>query len=254
VVKVFKSINEWISLRKSLKGDNKSIGFVPTMGALHKGHLSLMNRSKNEADKTLVSIFVNPTQFNDPDDLKKYPRTFEVDLKMLESIDVDYLLYPDYDEVYNDNYRYSIHENELSKKLCGAHRPGHFDGVLSVVMKLLNISGADKAYFGEKDYQQYLLIKKMAEAFFIDTEIVPCQLVREKDGLAMSSRNKLLNENERRIAPKFYKRLCSDKSIESIKNELISDGFEIDYIEEINDRRFGAVHLGKVRLIDNVKL
>ena len=253
-MKVFKSINEWRLFRNSNELSGQTLGFIPTMGALHNGHLSLMQRSKNENDKTLVSIFVNPTQFNDPKDLKKYPRTFESDLEKLKSIAVDYLLYPGYDDLYKDNYNYVIHEKELSSKLCGSHRPGHFDGVLSVVMKLLNIAKAHKAYFGEKDYQQFLLIKGMAEAFFINTEIIPCKLIRERDGLAMSSRNTLLTEEERIIAPKFYRHLSSAKSIDAVKNNLINDGFEIDYVEEIGRRRFGAVKLGKVRLIDNVEI
>lgn len=252
MTQVIKQIREWKEVRNSLQ--KKSIGFVPTMGALHEGHLSLIRKSVSDNDITVVSIFVNPTQFNDKNDFKNYPVTFESDLAKLESEKVEYLFYPEYEEIYSDDFRYEINEKEFSKKLCGAHRPGHFTGVLTIVMKLLNIIKPTKAYFGEKDYQQYLLIKGMAEAFFLDCEIIPLPLIREKDGLAMSSRNKLLTEKERKLAPRFYHWLKSDNSIDTIKDKLEEEGFKIDYIEEIDERRFGAVHLGKVRLIDNVEI
>lgn len=252
MTQVIKQIREWKEVRNTLQ--KKSIGFVPTMGALHEGHLSLIRKSVSDNDITVVSIFVNPTQFNDKNDFKNYPVTFESDLAKLESEKVEYLFYPEYKEIYSDDFRYEINEKEFSKKLCGAHRPGHFTGVLTIVMKLLNIIKPTKAYFGEKDYQQYLLIKGMAEAFFLDCEIIPLPLIREKDGLAMSSRNKLLTEKERKLAPRFYHWLKSDNSIDTIKDKLEEEGFKIDYIEEIDERRFGAVHLGKVRLIDNVEI
>ncbi len=252
MTQVIKQIREWKEVRNSLQ--KKSIGFVPTMGALHEGHLSLIRKSVSDNDITVVSIFVNPTQFNDKNDFENYPVTFESDLAKLESEKVEYLFYPEYKEIYSDDFRYEINEKEFSKKLCGAHRPGHFTGVLTIVMKLLNIIKPTKAYFGEKDYQQYLLIKGMAEAFFLDCEIIPLPLIREKDGLAMSSRNKLLTEKERKLAPRFYHWLKSDNSIDTIKDKLEEEGFKIDYIEEIDERRFGAVHLGKVRLIDNVEI
>lgn len=249
---VIKKINGWKEIRSSL--NDKTIGFVPTMGALHEGHLSLIRKSIEENDVTIVSIFVNPTQFNDKTDFDNYLVTFDSDLEKLEAERVDYLFYPDYKEIYNDDFRYEVNEKELSKILCGASRPGHFTGVLTIVMKLLNIIRPEKAYFGEKDYQQYLLIKGMAEAFILDCEIIPLPLIREEDGLAMSSRNKLLTEDERKLAPKFYEQLNSGKPINEIKRSLKNDGFIIDYVEEIDNRRFGAVYLGKVRLIDNVKI
>ena len=248
------SISEWQGLRYSNIFLNKSIGFVPTMGALHEGHLSLVEKSKRENDITVVSIFVNPTQFNDKADLEKYPITFDEDINNLEKLQVDYLLFPAYEEIYPDKYRYKISEKMLSTILCGKYREDHFDGVLTVVMKLLNIVDADKAYFGEKDYQQFLLIKGMTLAFFLKTKIVPMPIVREKDGLALSSRNKRLSKNDRKFAPQFYQFLKSNLSKEEIINELNSRGFKVEYIEEMGNRRFGAVYLGKVRLIDNVKI
>jgi pantoate--beta-alanine ligase len=254
MTRVFKSIQDWTAFRKE-NLQELSLGFVPTMGALHSGHQTLMKRSVAENSRTLVSIFVNPTQFNDPKDLENYPSTYQADLKRLEECGVDYLLYPQFSEIYPDQYRYKISENSLSKTLCGAHRPGHFDGVLTIVMKLFNIAQADKAYFGEKDYQQYSLIQGMKEAFFIDTEIIPVATVREEDGLALSSRNVGLKSGEREIAPRFY-RILSDRSIDAqtARTRLSAEGFLVDYVEEQGGRRFGACRLGSVRLIDNVKI
>lgn len=248
---VVKNLSQWQSIRKTLPGDT-TLGFVPTMGALHQGHLSLVKRALQENDKTVVSIFLNPTQFNDLKDLNGYPQTLKSDIDLLESAGIDFLLLPSFDEVYPDNYRYKIIESEFSQKLCGASRPGHFDGVLTIVMKLLNLVQAQHAYFGEKDYQQYLLIKDMAEAFFIPTHIVACATVREQDGLAYSSRNARLTRDERALAPHFHQTLSQDMSEDSLKAQLESNGFTIDYCETLNGRRYGAVFLGKVRLIDNV--
>jgi pantoate--beta-alanine ligase len=254
MLNVVESISEWRGLRYSKIFINKSIGFVPTMGALHEGHLSLVEKSKRENDITVVSIFVNPTQFNDKADLERYPITFDEDINNLEKLQVDYLLFPAYEEIYPDKYSYKISEEMLSTKLCGRYREGHFDGVLTIVMKLLNIVEADKAYFGEKDYQQYLLIKGMADAFFMKTKIIPMPIIREKDGLALSSRNKRIAEQDRKTAPRFYQLLKSDLQKEEIINELNAHGFKVEYIEEMGNRRFGAVYLGNVRLIDNVKI
>ncbi|NJD21928.1 MAG: pantoate--beta-alanine ligase [Melioribacter sp.] len=254
MTKIIKTVSEWQQLKRSDKIKNKKIGFVPTMGALHEGHLSLIRRSNVENGISVVSIFVNPTQFNDPSDLEKYPRTFESDVKLLRDLNVDYLFYPDYSEIYADHFKYKIIESDLSQILCGKFRPGHFEGVLTVVMKLLNIIRPDKAYFGEKDYQQYLLIDEMCKAFFLNVAIILCPIVREADGLALSSRNMLLSSNEKILAQRFPQLLKSEKSCEIIKNELEKLSFKVDYIEEIGNRRFGAVHIGKVRLIDNVEI
>ncbi|NQT63359.1 MAG: pantoate--beta-alanine ligase [Candidatus Marinimicrobia bacterium] len=246
-------VKQWQSIRRQDSVDTM-LGFVPTMGALHQGHLSLVNRSLQENDKTVVSIFLNPTQFNDPKDLSGYPQTLEQDIAALETAGVDVLLLPDFEQVYPDNYRYKLIESEFSQQLCGASRPGHFDGVLTVVMKLLNIVQAHNAYFGEKDYQQYVLIKEMAEAFFLRTKIIACPTVREADGLAFSSRNARLATGERILAPFFHKTLTQDMSVDSLKAQLESYGFKVDYLEELSGRRYGAVYLGKVRLIDNVAI
>lgn len=254
MTKIIKSVKEWNDLYFEENLSPSQLGFVPTMGALHKGHASLMQKSISENICTAVSIFVNPTQFNDPKDLEKYPKTFEQDLKMLEELKVDFLFFPDYKEMYADNFTFQVQEKSLSKILCGASRPGHFDGVLTVVLKLLNIIKAGKAYFGEKDYQQFKLIKEMAETFFLQTEILAYPTVRDEDGLALSSRNLLLSSEERKLAQNFPLLLKSDKPIPQIKIELESLGLKVDYIEEYDGRRFGAVFAGKVRLIDNVEI
>lgn len=254
MTKVIKKISEWKKIRNSEELKNKTVGFVPTMGAFHQGHASLIERCLKENNISVVSIFVNPTQFNDPNDLRNYPRTFDSDLKLLEKMNVDYLFYPEYEEIYSDNYRYKIIETDFSKKLCGAFRPKHFKGVLTIVLKLFNIVKPHKAYFGEKDYQQLKLIEGMCKAFFMDIEIVPCPIVRDEDGLALSSRNLLLTNEERKIAVNFPKLLKARMPNELIKEELEKLGFKVDYIENLEGRRFGAVHIGKVRLIDNVEL
>lgn len=248
------TINELKKLRATLSAENKKVGFVPTMGALHAGHVSLFQKSVSENDVTIVSVYVNKTQFNDPADYENYPRDINKDIALLQNNGVGILFLPTYEEIYADNYNYRITENTLSKILCGNSRKGHFEGVLTVVLKLLNIVSPSKAYFGEKDYQQYLLIKNMSKAFFLDAKITKCPTVREHDGLALSSRNLLLTIEERKTAPNFYKILRLEKNIMEAKAKLEKLGFVIDYIEDFEQRRFGAVYLGKVRLIDNVQL
>ena len=243
-----------IDIKKKLrKLEGKRIGFVPTMGALHAGHLSLIERSKNENDYTVVSIFVNPTQFNNLEDLEKYPNRLKSDIKFLEEQKIEFLFSPLSEELYADNYKYRVIETELSKELCGPFRKGHFEGVLTVVMKLFNIINPTNAYFGEKDYQQLMLVKGMVKAFFMEVNIVSCPIVREEDGLALSSRNLRLTRNERRKAILFPQLLQSNLSDIEVKNRLSKNGFSVDYIESKFGRRFGAAYLGKVRLIDNVK-
>jgi pantoate--beta-alanine ligase len=238
----------------SALGTKKNIGFVPTMGALHEGHLSLVARSKKDCDFTVVSIFLNPTQFDNPNDLNKYPSDIEGDLKSLKAAGVDLVWTPQFEELYPDKFCYKVTEVENSRDLCGASRPGHFDGVLSVVMKLLNIVSPQKAFFGEKDFQQLELVKGMVNAFFMKVEIVPCPTVRESSGLAMSSRNKRLTPEQKAIAPQFFKILNESDSAENAISDLISNGFEVDYVKDKSGRRYGAVKLGEVRLIDNVAI
>ena len=230
-----------------------SIGFVPTMGALHEGHLSLVNQARADNDRVVVSIFVNPAQYDDPSDLERYPRPFEADVAACERAGVDLVLAPDYEDLYPDDYQFKVTEATLSRELEGAHRDGHFDGVLTVVLKLLNIVRPHRAYFGEKDWQQLQLVREMVDAFFVDAQIVACQTVREADGLAMSSRNALLNESERRLAPRFHGVLDSGCPVEEMAERLREQGFEVDYVERRDGRVLGAVRLGKVRLIDNVQ-
>lgn len=251
-VHVYRTIQEWREFRSKL-GD-ASLGFVPTMGALHEGHFSLLERSARENDFTVASIFVNPTQFNDPSDLEKYPRDLDRDLELLARAGADALIYPDFRELYPDDYAYRVTESRLSRDLCGAHRPGHFDGVLTVVMKLLHIAQARRAYFGEKDYQQLELVRGMARAFFLDTEIVGCLTVRHADGLAFSSRNTNLNPNDRGRAVEFARVLREAESESAARESLQTLGFAVDYVERRGARRLAAVRVGEVRLIDNVEL
>ncbi len=251
-MKEFISLQNWIHERSDLKRAHRTIGFVPTMGALHAGHASLLKRAREENDFVVLSIYVNPTQFNNPNDLAKYPITIENDREVAREAGVDAILLPRYDEIYPDGYRYKVSENEFSKLLCGAHRPGHFDGVLTVVMKLLNLVQADRAYFGEKDFQQLQLIKGMVEAFFMTTAIVACPTVRETDGLAMSSRNLNLNPRARDQAPQLREVLVNTPTSLEAREKLSQLGFDVDYVEDLHGRRFAAATLGGVRLIDNV--
>lgn len=253
MVKIVTSIDDWNNIYNKEIKESKSLGFVPTMGALHKGHISLIKRSVSENDITICSIFVNHTQFDDQNDLKNYPITLEADKELLDKAGCDYIFLPNRDMIYPDDYNYKVSEKNLSSKFCGSYRDGHFDGVLTVVLKLLNIIRAKNAYFGEKDWQQYILIKKMTQALFLQYNIVPCKLIREDDGLAYSSRNKHLTTEERKIAPNLYRVLSSTKTIQEMKDELKSLDFEVDYLEIMDDRLLVAASLGKVRLIDNVK-
>jgi pantoate--beta-alanine ligase len=253
-MKVFHTVPAFQEWRKSLPL-GKTVGFVPTMGALHSGHESLLQYSVKDNDFTVLSIFVNPTQFNNPDDLKHYPKTFEADLAMAKKSGVDAVFAPDHmEELYPDQYRYQITESEFSKQLCGAHRPGHFNGVLSVVMKLLNLVDATRAYFGEKDYQQLTLIQGMVDAYFLKTKIIPCPTVREESGLAKSSRNLRMTADELNLAPMLYQTITTVKDRSAAIAKLTELGFKVDYLEDLNQRRYVAAHLGAVRLIDNVAL
>ena len=252
---VFRSVTQWQDARRALTG---TVGFAPTMGALHAGHASLLERSVAENDVTVASIYVNPTQFNDPSDLAAYPSLPKADLEMCESAGVDHVLIPTREDMYPDNYRYRVEETDFSRELCGAHRPGHFTGVLTVVMRLLNLVQPRRAYFGAKDFQQYLLIRGMAAAFFMDVEIVACETVREDDGLAMSSRNALLTGESRVLAAQLNRVLRTADSDRAAVEDLQRLGFAVDYVVSRCGLRLAAAsvagHQGTVRLIDNVKL
>ncbi len=245
------TINEWQSLRQTL---TKKVGFIPTMGYLHQGHFSLCERAQQENDITVVSIFVNPTQFNQSQDFLNYPQNIERDIALLQEKHIDYLFLPTAKAMYEDQYSICVTETELSQELEGEYRPGHFTGMLTVVLKFLNLIQADKAYFGEKDFQQYLLIKKMAQAFFLPTTIIPCKTIRMEDGLALSSRNVRLNENQRKLASFFPKLLHSQLPLNEIKNQLEQLGFKVDYLVEKWQRRLAAVWIDDIRLIDNIEL
>lgn len=265
-------------ITKELHLKGKSIGFVPTMGALHEGHLSLVRRAKDENDITVVSIFVNPTQFAPGEDYERYPRDLEGDRQKLEKLEVDYLFYPDVQSLYPQGYSTYVTVENLSDKLCGKFRLGHFRGVATVVCKLFNIVKPTRAYFGQKDYQQTLVIRRMVEDLNFDVEIIVCPTVREVDGLAMSSRNLYLNEKERQAATILYRSLkeaekvlklqqspqkAKEKMMEILKSEpLITeiqyagvyDPLTLQEIEQKNNRYLIAlaVKIGQTRLIDNL--
>lgn len=244
--------NDWQHIRTSL--GQQTTGFVPTMGCLHDGHMSLCERSKSENDVTVASIFVNPTQFNQTSDLQQYPRPLEQDIELLKSHGVDYLFLPNANDIYPDHYQIQVTETEISKQLEGEHRPGHFNGMLTVVLKLFNLIQPNKAYFGEKDYQQLLLVKKLATALFLPVEVIGVGTKRAEDGLALSSRNQRLTPTQRQQASHFPKLLHSNLDCESISAGLQSLGFRVDYISEQWQRRLGAVWLDDVRLIDNIAI
>ncbi len=276
---VFNTIDEtrrWLSSRHAEK---KAMGFVPTMGALHQGHLRLISRSCSENDITGCSIFVNPIQFNNPEDLTKYPRTLEEDLRQLEKEGCDLVFVPSVKEMYPEPVTKKYDFGELERVMEGAYRPGHFNGVAVVVKKLLDIFEPDKAYFGEKDYQQLRIIQTLVKMEKIPVEIIPCTTVRESDGLAMSSRNRRLNPEERILAAEIYKtlqnarELVKTKTIAEVKEiataRLAGIGFRVDYFEIANSGSLQpataweeapgviacvAAFLGNVRLIDNMIL
>jgi len=265
----------------SLKGQNKTIGFVPTMGALHQGHLSLISEAKRINDVIVVSVFVNPTQFDKQEDLIKYPNTIQNDMRLLESVSCDVLFNPSVKEIYNENV---VSENfdfdGLEHQMEGEFRDGHFDGVGTVVKALFEIVAPDKAYFGEKDFQQLQIIKKMVKKHRLNVKIKGCAIFREEDGLAMSSRNMRLTKKQRNVAPFIYKilkkvrRKYGDGNAEEV-TEWVSDQFkehaflELEYFTIAEEktlktiknkesskksRAFIAVFAGEIRLIDNIRL
>ena len=276
---LFKRPDDLIDFIQKKRKSIKKIGFVPTMGALHQGHISLIEKSKSENDITICSIFINPTQFNNPNDFEKYPVTIEADIEQLELNGCDILFMPSVDDIYPENYQKSNFElGYLDTVLEGKHRAGHFQGVCMVVKRLLEIVKCDILYLGQKDYQQCMVIKKMATDLNIPVEIKISPTIREENGLAMSSRNKRLNEAEKEAAlviiealiflkDNIFKRKIDDLK-EKSKEKLIAKGFVIDYIEitdgilnpiknpEKNQTIVAliAASIGDVRLIDNMIL
>jgi pantoate--beta-alanine ligase len=262
------------------KSPEKSIGFVPTMGALHKGHLSLVEKSSSENDITVVSIFVNPTQFNDHKDFDRYPREVQEDLELLESVKVDYLFLPSNTEIYPEKDEHHYELGEISCVIEGAFRPGHFNGVASVVKRLFEIVKPHRAYFGLKDFQQYRIIKELNKNYNLGVEVIGCDTVRDEDGLALSSRNKLLSKDEKSLALHLSKtlKLLSENSaslghleLENLGKNYLTKYPELDleYLRVVDPESFGpptekskngerlallAAKIGKVRLLDNMKI
>lgn len=276
--KYAKALNSFVKRKREA---GISIGFVPTMGALHEGHLSLVRQAKQENDTVICSIFVNPTQFNNKNDLINYPKTIDNDLELLKSVDCDCVFIPSVDEMYPDkqvskHYDFSGIENEME----GKHRPGHFDGVGTIVSKLLEITLPHKAYFGEKDYQQLQIVKKLASILNLDSEIVGCPIARNKSGLALSSRNKRLTKDQLHEASFIYSQLnlikrlkkehSPDEVMQIISNNFSSNpAFDLEYITIADEntlktirnwnsgnnvRAFVAAFMGDIRLIDNMAL
>ncbi|OIN99406.1 pantoate--beta-alanine ligase [Candidatus Desantisbacteria bacterium CG_4_10_14_0_8_um_filter_48_22] len=281
-MKIIRRILQMRSVVSDLRKKGKTIGFVPTMGALHDGHISLVTRAKKENDAAVVSIFVNPAQFGPKEDFRRYPRNLKKDAKMCGKAGADFIFVPEAKEIYPEGYAAYVNvEGDLAKVLEAASRPGHFRGVATVVAKLFNIVLPDKAYFGEKDYQQLLVIKKMAEDLDLPVRIVPCPTVRERDGLAISSRNAYLSPEQRKTALVISRTLKkavhaardhgftdAKKLSDSIRSAILSQpGIKLDYaairggttLEPVKRIEKGCVILiaakvGKTRLIDNMRI
>lgn len=278
---VVKSVNELKKQVGRLRDEHKSIGFVPTMGALHQGHLQLVSRCVAENDACVVSLFINPTQFNDKNDFNRYPRTLENDTALLASVGCAIVFAPSAEEMYTSSEMETVFEFDfggLDEVMEGIFRPGHFNGVVQVVSKLLSLVTPDKAYFGEKDFQQLAIIRRMVQVMNFPIEIVGCPIVREKSGLALSSRNALLSEQERTTAAVIYrtlsesKQLMHEKTVAETKAWVINrlnvvDGLKVEYYEIVNGNSLQSitdwsdadyvvgcvtVYCGKVRLIDNI--
>jgi pantoate--beta-alanine ligase len=280
LIKQISQGNELITYISELKKKDLQIGFVPTMGALHEGHLSLISQCKQGNDICVSSIFINPTQFNDIRDFEKYPRLIQKDIKKLDSIGCDIVFTPNEEDIYPGKVysKINIDLGYLGQVMEAAHRPGHFDGVVTIVKKLFDLVKPDTVYFGQKDYQQYKVIKRMIEFFMYDIKLILVETIRESDGLAMSSRNLILNRDERKLAPIIFstlsmaKKLLKEKSIAEVKDWaanifrreklIIFEYFEIvdaDSLKPINSLQQAdriiictAMKIGNVRLIDNM--
>lgn len=246
------NVKEWQAIRRELA--NQTVGLVPTMGNLHAGHLSLCEKSLAENAVTVVSIFVNPTQFNQAQDFDSYPRTLDQDAALLAALGVDYIIAPQATDMYPDQYQVRVTETDISQVLEGEFRPGHVEGMLTIVLKLLNLVRPAKAYFGEKDYQQYLLVKKMAEALLMPVDIIPCQTKRAENGLALSSRNSRLTPEQQTLAANIPRLMREYSSVEEVREELEQLGLKVEYVADKWQRRLVAVWLDSVRLLDNIPL
>lgn len=280
-MRIVKTVEELRAIVKQAKREGKSVGFVPTMGYLHEGHLSLMRQCKKENQLNVASVFVNPTQFGPNEDLDAYPRDFDRDVQLMESVGMDIAFFPEVDEMYPEGASTFVDvEGTITKRLCGASREGHFKGVTTIVSKLFHIVAPDKAYFGQKDAQQVAVIEKMVRDLNFDVQIIPCPIVREEDGLALSSRNVYLSDQERQDALILSKTLfeARDRILKGEKDarklkayiyENISavETTHIDYVEVVSAHTLEeieciegdilmavAVWVGKPRLIDNVRL
>lgn len=278
-VTVCKSIDELKKALREKRDSGLSIGFVPTMGALHEGHLSLIEIAKQRADAIIVSIYVNPTQFGPNEDFDSYPRQLQQDVLACENAGVDIVFAPDHDEMYKETTHLSIGIDTLNDHMCGASRPGFFEGILLIVNKLFNLIEPDLAVFGQKDIQQVQIIRQMVQEFNHGVEIIAGPIHRANDGLALSSRNAYLDQHQRTIAPGLYRSLQYIEQnirsgvtepkllIEHQKDELEAKGFEIDYLNVFTEKTLspistlleggryilaGAAYLGKTRLIDNI--
>ncbi|MBL3570575.1 pantoate--beta-alanine ligase [Rhodovulum sulfidophilum] len=274
---ILRSLEALRAVGAEWRAEGARVAVVPTMGALHDGHLSLAAAAKAAADRVIVTIFVNPRQFNDPGDLARYPRTEARDAEKLAPLGVDALYVPAADQVYPPGFATSVSVSGVSEGLCGAHRPGHFDGVATVVTKLLLQTGADCAFFGEKDFQQLMVVRRLVRDLDIPVEIVGCPTVREPDGLALSSRNALLPGDSRAMAPALYRALeaarqaleagtGAETTLATARAAIMAAGFaEVEYLElraaadlapleaaDVPARLLVAAHLGGVRLIDNI--
>lgn len=278
-MKIIRKVEELKGALSADRAVGRSVGLVPTMGALHAGHVSLIDRARKENDVVVVSVFVNPTQFNNPEDLRTYPRTEDADCRKLEAAGVDYAFIPEVAEMYPEPDTRVFDLGPVAEVMEGKMRPGHFNGVAQVVSKLFAMVGPDRAYFGEKDFQQIAVIRRMVELEGFKLEIVPCPIMREEDGLALSSRNVRLDARQRAVAPKIHKVLAesvgwaSSAPVDVVKARVVDDinsypGMEVEYYEIVNgynmqpisdwsetDYAVGCVtvNVGDVRLIDNIK-
>jgi pantoate--beta-alanine ligase len=277
-MQICRTVEEISAFVRQARADGKIVGLVPTMGYFHEGHLTLMREAKKSCDAVVVSLYVNPLQFGPKEDLAQYPRDFDRDCAMAREVGVDAIFSPADEEMYPAGFSTFVEVTGITEKLCGLSRPGHFRGVATVVTKLFNIVRPDRAYFGQKDAQQAMVIERMVTDLNMGPEIVLVPIVREDDGLAMSSRNVYLNDEQRRAAPVLYRSLCAfreavargERDVQELRGQIVqmiasTPGAEMDYVEILSvpdleplDKVRGkciaalAVRFGRTRLIDNI--